>query len=381
MKTNFFEFVRNKWELVSTEEKKVEPLKTNLILCFGDKHFLANDEVYLQTKTQFTNAAIVLCSTAGQFTNASMSDDAGILVAIEFAATDIKTTSINIADFKNSFQAAQYLVNQLPHKQLKHILLFCDGSLINGSELVNGLNEAVNNEITISGGLAGDGASFESTLIGLNKVPTNGEIVAIGFYGNAITIDTGCQGGWVPFGLEKRITKSSNNILFELENENALDVYKKYLGEDVKGLPSTALLFPLSITLPNASQPIVRTILTIDEDKKTMTFAGDVPEGSKVRFMRSSLGELTSAAAQAASSSKKTIESNPDFALLISCVGRKLIMGNNAKDEVNAVINNFENKTKVAGFYSYGEIAPFDEGGNTHLHNQTMTITTFKETL
>ena len=257
--------------------------------------------------------------------------------------------------------------------------MFSDGSLVNGSELVKGLSTQVDNNVLITGGLAGDGANFESTLLGLNKQPIEGEIMAIGFYGKSLTVTHGSQGGWDIFGLQKRVTNSSSNILLELEDQNALDLYKKYLGEESKKLPGSALLFPLSVTIPGATAPIVRTILSINEEDKSMTFAGDVPVGSEVRFMKANFDKIIQAASNAANQTIIKRNDEPDFALLISCVGRKVILDAKINEEVASVSKSFRHNTIMAGFYSYGEISPLVVGGTCQLHNQTMTITSFYE--
>jgi hypothetical protein len=249
--------------------------------------------------------------------------------------------------------------------------------LVNGSELTKGLSKAAEN-VLITGGLAGDDANFKSTLVGLNYNPTEGNIIAIGFYGDKLLVTHGSKGGWDMFGLERTVTKSKANVLYEINGENALDLYKKYIGPYVDKLPSSALMFPLALTIPGLSEPIVRTILSIDEEKKTMTFAGDIPEGSQVRLMKANLDNLIEASSNAAENSLLKNQ-EPDFALLISCVGRKLILGPRTEDEVEAVSEAFSNRTTIAGFYSYGEISPFNNSGNCQLHNQTMTITTFYE--
>jgi hypothetical protein len=215
--------------------------------------------------------------------------------------------------------------------------------------------------------------------VGLNEVPAEGKIVAIGFYGKNIIIKHGSQGGSDSFGLEKKITKSADNVLFELEDQNALDLYKKYLGPEAKNLPGAALLYPLSLIAPGTRQPVVRTILSIDETSKSMTFSGDVPVGSKVRFMKSGNEKLIKSATIAAQQTLTNNKVKPDFALLISCVGRKLILKSRTEEEVEAVKNVFGSATMIAGFYSYGEISPADDSNECHLHNQTMTITTFYE--
>jgi hypothetical protein len=379
LNTYLFEYDKDNWKLQPNANSEYEPKNIKLALCFANKSSLQNIDLFENTKKQFPSADIVFCSTAGEILHDKVLNEGNILIAFDFKHTPLHSVSININEAKNSFDAAVQLVDKLPKENLKYIMVFSDGSKVNGSELVKGLNTAVQHNILITGGLAGDGANFESTLVGLNKQAAEGELVAIGFYGDNIHVNYGSQGGWTPFGLEKRVTKSSNNVLFELENENALDLYKKYLGDKAHQLPSAALSFPLSVTLPNGTQPIVRTILSIDEQSKTMTFAGDIPIGSKVKFMAASLHDLTEASSNAALYAKQDAIDNPNFALLVSCVGRKLVLGKNAIDEVNAVIKSFNNKTIVAGFYAYGEIAPFNDTRNCELHNQTMTITTFNE--
>ena len=110
-----------------------------------------------------------------------------------------------------------------------------------------------------------------------------------------------------------------------------------------------------------------------------MTFAGDIPKGAKVRFMRANFDKLTSAASDAAIQTQIVNATPPAFALLISCVGRKMILSSRTEEEVDAVDEIFKHKTLLSGFYSYGEISPLLKGQGCQLHNQTMTITTFDE--
>jgi hypothetical protein len=259
------------------------------------------------------------------------------------------------------------------------VLILSDGSLVNGSDLVDGVNESLKGKILITGGLAGDGAEFVSTLTGLNNKPEKGLIVAIGFYGKNLIVKNGSEAGWEIFGVEKSITKSEANKLYELNNQNCLDMYKRYLGDSASKLPAAALNFPLSVLIPGNAKTVVRTILSISEEEKSMTFAGNMPEGSIVRFMKTNFNSLISSAAIAAD---KAIENNkkaPDFALLVSCVGRKIVLGTRIQEEVDAVSQTFKENTPMLGFYAYGEIAPLANEKETALHNQTMTITTFYE--
>jgi hypothetical protein len=263
---------------------------------------------------------------------------------------------------------------------LKYIFILSDGGKVNGSELVRGIESVVQHKIPVTGGLAGDGIRFLSTLVGLNEQPESGNIVAIGFYGNSIKISHGSMGGWEMFGPEKTITRSVSNELFEINNVNALDLYKQYLGKYAEELPGSALLFPLSIKLPGVNDPIVRTILSVNNESKSMIFAGDLPEGAKVRFMKANFDKLIDAASDAAQKSLVQFKAEPPkLSILISCVGRKLILGDRVDEEVEAVKNVFGETTVISGFYSYGEISPLNINTKCELHNQTMTITSFDE--
>ena len=378
MNTSLYKFSENVW----TKHQKSQSLadnKADLVLCFGSKTMLEIDSIYSTVKSKFSSALISMCSTAGEIYQDDVYSDSLVVVAMSFDKTKIEAKTINIKDYNNSYNAGVGLVKKISKENLAYLMVLSDGSLVNGSELVKGLSTQVNEDVLITGGLAGDGADFQSTLLGLNEQPKEGEIIAIGFYGDNLTVEHGSQGGWDIFGLEKRITKSTDNVLFELEGQNALELYKKYLGPESKNLPGAALLYPLSVIIPGASKPIVRTILSINEEEKSMTFAGDVPVGSQVRFMKSNFTKLTKAASQAASKTSLKPKGQPDLAILISCVGRKLVLGEKIDEEVKAVSKSFNDETLLAGFYSYGEISPFNEGGDCQLHNQTMTITSFYE--
>ncbi|MEQ1796820.1 MAG: FIST N-terminal domain-containing protein [Lacibacter sp.] len=378
MKTALLQLTEDRW-ITDSSVDLTETEKAQLVICFGSSQKLTDSDIYKKVSEKFPHAEVAMCSTAGEIFHNKVQDDSFIAVALRFDDTSIHTASVNIADFSNSFDAAVALVHKLSKEELTGILIFSDGSMVNGSELVKGLNSAADKNVLITGGLAGDGANFKSTLVGLNKQPAVGNIIAIGFYGDKIVMTHGSQGGWDSFGPEREVTKSEGNVLFEIDGKHALDLYKKYLGSDVDNLPGSALLFPLAVTLPGSSQAVSRTILSIDDDHSSMTFAGDIPEGAKVRFMKANFDKLTSAASTAAQNTIRPENGHSVFALLVSCVGRKLILSSRIDEEVEAVQETLGMNTLIAGFYSYGEISPFNDGGSCQLHNQTMTITSFYE--
>lgn len=364
----------------SNDLEGLDKLKCQLVFGFGNKELLLNKNMYLQLRKTFPVANIALCSTAGEIFNYEVLDDSLSIMAIEFNNTSIHTASVNISSYDSSYDAGADLISKIDQVDLKYIFVLSDGGKVNGSELVRGIESVVQHKIPVTGGLAGDGIRFLSTLVGLNEQPESGNIVAIGFYGNSIKISHGSMGGWEMFGPEKTITRSVSNELFEINNVNALDLYKQYLGKYAEELPGSALLFPLSIKLPGVNDPIVRTILSVNNESKSMIFAGDLPEGAKVRFMKANFDKLIDAASDAAQKSLVQFKAEPPkLSILISCVGRKLILGDRVDEEVEAVKNVFGETTVISGFYSYGEISPLNINTKCELHNQTMTITSFDE--
>ncbi len=350
-----------------------------LVLVFGCKKVLEEPDRYDEVRKMYPTADIVICSTAGEIMDGRVYDESISCTAVMMERTRLKTVILPIGDAKDSYAIGKQLIESLNDPELVYTLVISDGHIVNGSRLARALADNRQANSVITGGLAGDGENFECTLVGLNSTPTNGKVVGVGFYGSNLQIGHAAKGGWDTFGPERLVTKSKENQLFELDELPALDLYKKYLGDLADELPGSALLFPLSIKTDD-SQRLVRTVLSIDEENKVMTFAGDIPEGSRARMMKSNFERLLDGAMDAADHALSEFSSfEPDFALLISCTGRKMALGNRVEVEVERVLEVLGKGTKTSGFYSYGEISPVMKTTGCELHNQTMTITTFKE--
>jgi hypothetical protein len=353
--------------------------KAQLVLGFGSSESISSSQAFKDISNKFPNAQLALCSSAGEIWGTEVLDNSVTLCAMSFSSAHICASEVNINECTDSYEAGKMLIQQLSSENLKLVFVLSDGNKVNGSELVKGLNFAKTKHCLITGGLAGDGTKFQKTYVGLNKVPQEGNLLAIGFYGDNLEVANGSLGGWESFGLERIVTKSASNILFEIDHKNALDLYKKYLGQYAEELPGAALLFPLSIKVSEIAPPIVRTILSVNEEDQSMTFAGDLPIGSKVRFMRANFDRLVDAASDAANQCLAINQIHPKLAILISCVGRKAILANRIEEEVDAVFDIFGKNTSLTGFYSYGEISPLKSMTDCELHNQTMTITCINE--
>ena len=326
------------------------------------------------------------CSTAGEISGQGVYDGSIVLTALQFDQPAFRVASVELADMADSLAAGQRLAARLAHPDLRHVLVLGQGAGINGSALVDGLTGTLGSGgVVVSGGLAGDGGRFTGARVWGPDGISATSVVGIGFDGPGWHISHGSMGGWQRFGPVRTVTRSEGNVLYELDGERALDIYKRYLGDYAAQLPASGLLFPWSVLGSDAqAEGITRTLLGISEADGSLIMAGDIPQGGQLQLMHASVDALVDAAEQAAETAAHTAAnppSTPDqaLALLVSCVGRKLVMGARVDEEVEAVGQMLGQHTTLAGFYSNGEISPHIHSTNCKLHNQTMTITLLSE--
>ena len=337
-----------------------------------------------QLATQFPRSQVVGCSTAGEILDGVVSDDSAVAAVVRFDACGLASSTTTLGPGRRSFEAGSRLAADLAARArrgepLRAILALSDGLGVNGSELARGLSETLPPGVVVTGGLAGDGDRFERTSVLHGSVARSGAVTAVGFYGEAVDVRTGSQGGWDVFGVERAVTRASGNVVYELDGRPILDLYREYLGERAAGLPATALLFPLALRCSReTTHSLVRTVLGIDEAERSMRFAGDVPEGSLVQLMRANFDRLVQGASDAAAMTALRDDPRQCLVLAISCVGRRLVLGQRVEEETEATLENFGPRARQIGFYSYGELSPAG-GGTCELHNQTMTLTAILE--
>ena len=351
-----------------------------LVLVFGGNSALANSSLMGEIRAAYPAANIVGCSTAGEICGTRVSDESLVVTAVHFEHSQVSGTRVKVRDNVSSYEAGKSLANSIEKSGLTHAFVLSDGLKVNGSDLVKGLTDHLPNDVSVTGGLSGDGARFEQTHVIWDGVPERDAVAILGFYGDRLKVGYGSQGGWDPFGPERVVTRSQGNVLYELDGRSALDLYKEYLGEHAAGLPATGLLFPLSLRGEEGQTGVVRTVLAVSDDEQSMTFAGDLREGAYARLMKANFDRLIDGAAGAAGVCRQTIHpSQSELAILISCVGRKMVLKQRIEEEVECVQEVLGDQTVLTGFYSYGEISPFKRSAKPELHNQTMTITTLTE--
>ncbi|KTD74985.1 FIST signal transduction protein [Legionella waltersii] len=350
--------------------------KQTLIVFFGSQ-MLKDAPIIAELKQAFPQSQIIGCSTAGEILNGEVYDESLTYVVMQFERTQFFIETLADYREKNLVQIGQHVADKLYNKDLVHVFMLSSGFNMNIDDFILGFKKNSGREIPISGGVAADGENFTSNWIYHNGFHDSG-ILCLGLYGDSIQVSSGCEGGWVKFGLERKITKSTKNILYEIDAEPALEVYKRYLGHLASKLPSSGLLFPLAIRKNTESLPVVRTILAINEDDKSIIFAGEIPQGWFASLMRCTNEGLIDGARKAfVQSNSNSIE--PSVSIMISCIGRRMVLGARSFNELNSMHSSYlENKHIDIGFYSYGEICE-KKGIDSKLHNQTMTISTLYE--
>ena len=348
----------------------------NLVLVFGAVSRFTDPGCQKALHAAFPSARLIGCSTAGEIGGAQVNDDALVVTAVRMDRTPLRTTTTPLSGMDDSFAAGARIGAAVQSVDLKAILVFGPGVNINGSALVAGIADQVG-DVPITGGLAGDGGAFRQTFTLGDEGIRDDAVVAVGFYGDALQHSHGSFGGWEPFGPARKVTRCAGNVLYELDGKPALEIYRRYLGEHAANLPAAGLLFPFAMLGEDHHEMgLIRTILGVDAATGSLTLAGDIHPEGYLKLMHAGTDGLVEGAALAAADAAalRRIEGE-SLAVLVSCVGRKLIMGDRIDEEVEAVGSVLGPQATLAGFYSYGEISPFKPEQACRLHNQTMTLT------
>ena len=370
------------WKSPDRQLQPLVALGPNLVLVFGATPFFSSGDANALAG-RFPGAVVIGCSTAGEVSTQGVQEGSVVVTAVRLDATRIVAGTTDLAGMGDSRAAGERLGRQLAAPGLGLVLVFGQGVEINGSALIQGMAEVLGTSVPITGGLAGDDGAFVKTwTLGMNGA-SDRAIVAVGLAGEGLRIGHGSYGGWATFGPARKVTRCEGNVLYELDGEPALDIYKRYLGEYARDLPASGLLFPFAMLGDDMSAiGLIRTILGIDEQAGSLTLAGEILQGGYLKLMHASTDALidgAETAANAVAAMTGPTAADTKLAILVSCVGRKLVMGDRVAEEVEAVAAVLGTTAVCTGFYSYGEISPFAAGATCRLHNQTMTITTIAE--
>lgn len=381
MKLDVYTYQIGKWD--KAFDTSVDSDNT-LIIIFGTAKKELIQEPLKELQQYFPKSTFIGASTAGEIVGNELYEESLVVAVMSFKTTTMRMIERKLSldpDLDNDgVKLGKEVANELFNDELKAVFVLTDGLHVNGSKLTKGISSVLPKHIVVTGGLAGDDDRFESTWVIADKEFHSDYITAVGFYGDNIHVSHGSKGGWDSLGIERLVTKSKDNILYELDSQPALEIYKRYLGEKANELPASGLLFPLELKdTQEATESKVRTILAVNEEDQSITFAGDIPEGSFVTLMKANFDRLIDGAYNAADMiNLDSYKDEPILSIAISCVGRRLVLKQRIEEELEATLDVLPESTRQIGFYSYGEISPL-ASGTCDLHNQTMTLTTVWE--
>ena len=350
-------------------------LDATWVLAFGATDVLRDPAVVAELARRYPRAALQGCSTAGAVEGTRIDDDTLTVTAIRFADTRVRVEAVALDAGGGAHAVGAELARRLAAPDLVHVFVLSEGIDVNGTALIDGLHDVLPPTVTVSGGLAADGARMTHTVVLAGHDAVGGRVSAAGLYGVGLEVRCGSLGGWAPFGPERVITRSAGNVLQELDDQPALELYQRYLGSHADELPQSGLLFPLELRPPDGGAPVTRTLLAIDRNAGSITFAGDMPVGHVVRLMHSNIDRLVDGATAAAQAC--AAPAHPELAVIVSCAGRRVVMGQRTEEELEA-LTAVLGAVPMCGFYSNGELSPAG-AEPCALHNQTMTVTTLRE--
>jgi hypothetical protein len=352
-----------------------------LVLIFSPPDSKHHQTAIEQLHALYPQSVIAGCSTVAGIFNEHLLENALVVGVICFKTTRLAFSSAELPHVEDSFKIGKQIATDLNAPDLKGIFILTDGLNTNGNELIRGIASVINEtNVTVVGGLASDNMQFVSTWILHQGQAVSQRASGVGFYGKDLVFTSYARDGFKPFGPERMITRSAGNTLYEIDGHPALQIYKEYLGEHADNLPATALHFPLAIWNQTKDHYVVRTVISVDEANNSLGFVADIPQGYRTQLMYGSFDNLLEGAEIASRSlANRLPPQTPVFALTISCSGRKLVMGDDADQELEATLENLPAGSQQLGFYSYGELAPTALGGQCCLHNETMTLTVMYE--
>ncbi len=374
MKIDKLHFEDGNWVLENDNECDIEHV--DIVFVFADIKALRKYDHVQLLKQKYPNAHIVGTSTAGNIMDDAVSDYEAVATAVSLEKGHVIVKSLHGLDNEGLYESAQELGRSFPKEELRHLFVMTDGLKLNGSELIKGLNSVL--DVSITGGLAGDDLSFIQTLVFADGPAQEMSMVAVGFYGEKLHVSVGCKAGWEEFGAERVVTRSKGNVIYEIDNKPALELYEAYLGDYIKDLPASGLLFPLNVKEYEGDHEVIRVMMAINDDK-SIVFAGDIPQGSIVRLMKTNVDNLIDGSSLVANTIRPYNQKR-SLALAVSCSGRRSVLKQLVDEEIDVLHDILGKNTQIVGFYSFGEFAPFSDNIlDCKLHNQTMTLTTIYE--
>ena len=351
-----------------------------LVLVFFNSGLAGQSSWYDAVRQAYPRAHLFGCSTSGQIQGTAVYQHSIVATAVAFEHTRVAVARFPLADPDGGYVAGQELARALDPEGLRHAFVICNAVDANANDTTSGLISGLPSSTQLFGGGASNGHDMGRTYTICDGTPEPKAIAVVGFYGERLKVGVGSSGGWDPLGLDRLITKSTKNVLYEFDGRPALPLYKRYLGPAAAQLPASGMLFPVSLRMGGCREGVLRGVLSVNELDQSITFAGNVPEGCHARFLFGSAEHLIDGSLIAAQQACQAIGPlSPQLLIVVSCVARQLVLKQRTAEELECFEEVFGFEPRAAGFYALGEVAPIEAQGCSGFHNETLTAAALVE--
>ena len=344
------------------------------------------EKILKGVKAILGNTALVGSSGAGIITSSGIYMNAVAVLAVSSTKIKFATayeTGLDKKDLRDCGQRlARTAMKGLETSRREIFIIFVDGLIKNGSQLIAGIKETLGISLPMIGGSSADDLKFKKTYQFFNKEVLTNSAIGI-LVGENATIKIGIRHGWKPLGKPRIATGASGNVIKSIDNKPAISIYEDYFGKDNQEIKSGKLIYlsiryPLGIYLEGEEEYLLRNAIDIAQDG-SLICQGDIPQGATLKLMMGTKETTLKAAAQAAEQLKRISGKHkpPKFAIIFDSFSRNRLLGRSAKDEIDVIKNILGNDIPFVGFYTYGEQAPLtalDYQGQSHFHNESIAI-------
>jgi hypothetical protein len=327
----------------------------------------------------FPGLDLIGCTTDGEMSSV-LGFQQDSLILMLFCSDDVGIEiGIGHEVSKDPIAAAHQAVQQANqnHDQPKLCILLpasyiADGTTTNGELILQGLKQALGENVLIIGGTAGDQYRFKNTYQFFRQEVLNDTLPILVFYGD-ILFSHGIGCGWEPLGSASVITKSEGTVLYEVDGKSALEFYQDYLGDRSPTAENPLAVFEGdSASADLSDRYYMRVPTTCDRSNGSINFLGNVPEQSTIKMTDINRDEVVAASKTSFQMALDNYPgTEPEAVLIFSCCCRRWLLGTRAKQEYQLVRNTVSQNIPIAGFYTYGEFAPLESGGETYYHQET----------
>lgn len=352
-----------------------------LLLVFGGSRYAEDPEPFFALADAFPKAVHAGCSSEGSGDGPA---DAPLCVAVmRFESVGVAAATLTVRRREDSLLMGAALGAQLPHGGLRMAFLLGDGGSADGEALLRGLRGSLPRCVPLAGGLAGDRAGQAKPWIygADGHLPAPGRACVVGLYGERLRFGQGHARGWQCLSMPLRVTRARGKVLYELAGLPALAEYKRHLAQHAKGLPGTALAFPLAVTDMAGGAPSIRSVLAVDECRGALVLSGEVPEQAVVRLMHARPDDLQGSSERAAQQALSALPAGARSVMIsVGCPARQWLAAEAGLAQRSAMqAAGFAGMPQV-GFNSFGEVGlPVGSGGGAQLHHQTQAFTALAE--